>query len=82
MDSLSAAVLAKCTLLCSLPMDSRPVWMNFFHEIRTPNTMLSTPKFGMLGAGVSQALGAKAAERALEAAGLTAADVELIIVAE
>ncbi|MCK5800458.1 MAG: thiamine pyrophosphate-binding protein [Deltaproteobacteria bacterium] len=37
------------------------VWSNIFHEIRTPNTFLSTHKFGMLGAGVGQALGAKVA---------------------
>ncbi|MFP4597757.1 MAG: thiamine pyrophosphate-binding protein [Persicimonas sp.] len=37
------------------------VWANFYHQVRTPNTMLSTPKMGMLGAGVSQALAAKAA---------------------
>ncbi len=34
------------------------VWTNFFHQIRVPNTMLGTPHFGMLGAGVGQALGA------------------------
>ena len=34
------------------------VWVNFFHQIKVPNTMLSTPHFGMLGAGVGQALGA------------------------
>lgn len=37
------------------------VWANFFHEVRHPNTILSTFKFGMLGAGSGQALGAKAA---------------------
>ena len=37
------------------------IWANFYHEVRTPNTILSTPKMGMLGAGVSQALGAAAA---------------------
>jgi acetolactate synthase-1/2/3 large subunit len=37
------------------------VWTNFFHEVRTPNTVLSTAKMGMLGAGVSQTLGAKVA---------------------
>lgn len=34
------------------------VWVNFYHEIRVANTMLGTPHFGMLGAGVGQALGA------------------------
>jgi acetolactate synthase I/II/III large subunit len=37
------------------------IWTNFFHEVRTPHTVVTTPKMGMLGAGVSQALGAKAA---------------------
>ncbi|MFQ5479334.1 MAG: thiamine pyrophosphate-binding protein [Candidatus Binatia bacterium] len=37
------------------------IWSNFYHEVRAPGTMLSTFKFGMLGAGVSQALGAKIA---------------------
>jgi acetolactate synthase-1/2/3 large subunit len=37
------------------------VWANFYHEVRVPNTILTTPKFGMLGAGVGQALGAKVA---------------------
>jgi acetolactate synthase-1/2/3 large subunit len=37
------------------------VWGNFYHQIRVPNTQLSTHHFGMLGAGVGQALGAAAA---------------------
>jgi acetolactate synthase-1/2/3 large subunit len=37
------------------------IWTMFFHEVRQPNTLLSTFKFGMLGAGVAQALGAAAA---------------------
>lgn len=37
------------------------IWGNFFHEVRTPGTVLGTAKMGMLGAGVSQALGAQAA---------------------
>jgi acetolactate synthase-1/2/3 large subunit len=37
------------------------VWANMFHEIRAPHSMLSTFKFGMLGAGVGQALAAKVA---------------------
>ena len=41
------------------------IWGMFFHEIHTPNTLLSTQKFGMLGAGVAQALGAAVA-RAFE----------------
>jgi acetolactate synthase-1/2/3 large subunit len=37
------------------------IWANFYHEVRQPDTVLGTPKMGMLGAGVSQALGAKVA---------------------
>ena len=38
------------------------VWANLYHEVRQPHSMLSTfDKFGMLGAGVPQALGAKVA---------------------
>ena len=37
------------------------VWANFFHQVRKPHTVLTTTKMGMLGAGVSQALGAKVA---------------------
>ena len=37
------------------------IWTMFFHQVRVPNRLLSTFKFGMLGAGVSQALGAAAA---------------------
>jgi acetolactate synthase-1/2/3 large subunit len=37
------------------------VWTMMFHEMRVPNTLLSTFKFGMLGAGVAQALGAAVA---------------------
>jgi acetolactate synthase-1/2/3 large subunit len=37
------------------------IWAMFFHEMRVPNTLLSTFKFGMLGAGVGQALGAAVA---------------------
>ena len=38
------------------------IWANLYHEVRLPGTLLSTFKFGMLGAGVGQALGAKAAD--------------------
>jgi acetolactate synthase-1/2/3 large subunit len=34
------------------------VWANFFLRVRTPGTLLSTSHFGMLGAGLGQALGA------------------------
>src|SRR5665811_1164376 len=37
------------------------IWANFYHQVRVPHTVLSTFKFGMLGAGVSQALGAQVA---------------------
>ena len=37
------------------------IWANLYHEVRVPHTLLSTYKFGMLGAGVGQALGAQAA---------------------
>jgi len=37
------------------------VWAMMFHEMRVPNTILSTFKFGMLGAGIAQALGAAVA---------------------
>ncbi len=38
------------------------IWGLFFHQVRTPNTIVGTPKMGHLGAGVSQALGAKVAD--------------------
>ena len=37
------------------------VWSNFHHEARVPRSVLSTFKFGMLGAGMGQALGAAVA---------------------
>jgi acetolactate synthase-1/2/3 large subunit len=37
------------------------VWTNLYHEHRTPGCLLSTFKFGMLGAGPGQALGAQVA---------------------
>jgi acetolactate synthase-1/2/3 large subunit len=37
------------------------VWTNLYHEHRTPGRLLSTFKFGMLGAGLGQALGAAVA---------------------
>jgi len=40
---------------------SAAVWTMFHWQARQPNTLLSTFKFGMLGAGVAQALGAAAA---------------------
>ena len=38
------------------------VWASFFSEINRPDSLLSTFKFGMLGAGVSQALGGQVAK--------------------
>lgn len=38
------------------------IWAQLYHEVRTPHSLLSTYKFGMLGAGVAQALGAKVAD--------------------
>ena len=38
------------------------IWGLFYHQVRTPNTIVGTPKMGHLGAGVSQALGAQAAD--------------------
>lgn len=46
---------------CVLDGGNTAVWGNFFHESRTPGGLLATFKFGMLGAGVAQALGVKAA---------------------
>ncbi|MEZ5116306.1 MAG: thiamine pyrophosphate-binding protein [Candidatus Nanopelagicales bacterium] len=37
------------------------IWGQLYHEVREPHSLLSTYKFGMLGAGVAQALGAKVA---------------------
>jgi acetolactate synthase-1/2/3 large subunit len=37
------------------------VWAQFFHQVRQPNSLFTTFKFGMLGAGVAQAIGARAA---------------------
>ncbi len=37
------------------------VWASFFHEIKKPNTFLSTFHMGHLGAGLGQAIGAAAA---------------------
>jgi acetolactate synthase I/II/III large subunit len=37
------------------------VWSNFYHEVRVTRSVLGTFKFGMLGAGMGQALGAKVA---------------------
>jgi acetolactate synthase-1/2/3 large subunit len=47
--------------ICVIDGGNTAVWANFYHEVRVPGTVLGTAKFGMLGAGVAQALGAKVA---------------------
>ena len=42
------------------------VWSHFFHETTRPNSLLTTFKFGMLGAGVAQALGAQVAAHCVD----------------
>ncbi len=37
------------------------IWTMFYHQVKVPNTVLSTFKFGMLGAGMAQAGGAAVA---------------------
>jgi acetolactate synthase I/II/III large subunit len=37
------------------------VWANFYHQVRVPNTLLTTNHMGHLGAGIGQTLGACAA---------------------
>ena len=37
------------------------IWAMFYHQVEVPNTVLSTFKFGMLGAGMAQAVGAAVA---------------------
>ncbi|MDH5233835.1 MAG: thiamine pyrophosphate-binding protein [Gemmatimonadota bacterium] len=37
------------------------IWTMFYHRVTEPNTLLSTFKFGMLGAGMAQAVGAAVA---------------------
>lgn len=55
-------VLPEDTVLV-LDGGTTPVWGALYHQVRRPHSLLSTlGKFGMLGAGVPQALGAKAAE--------------------
>ena len=47
--------------LCVMDGGNTAVWAHFFHEARVPNSILQTAKFGMLGAGIAQALGAAVA---------------------
>jgi acetolactate synthase I/II/III large subunit len=44
--------------VCVADGGNTAVWANFYTNLRTPNTFLGTTKFGMLGAGIGQALGA------------------------
>ncbi|MBP2242920.1 acetolactate synthase-1/2/3 large subunit [Cytobacillus eiseniae] len=39
------------------------IWSNFYYQVDQPGSVISTYKFGMLGAGIGQALGAAAANR-------------------
>ncbi len=41
------------------------IWAMFYHQVTVPNTVLSTFKFGMLGAGMAQAVGAAIARPGL-----------------
>ncbi len=47
--------------ICVIDGGNTAIWAHFFREVRHPNTILQTAKFGMLGAGIAQALGAKIA---------------------
>ncbi|MCK6557850.1 thiamine pyrophosphate-binding protein [bacterium] len=47
--------------ICVIDGGNTAVWTHFYHEATVPNTVLHTAKFGMLGAGVAQALGAAVA---------------------
>ncbi|MDQ7054792.1 MAG: thiamine pyrophosphate-binding protein [candidate division KSB1 bacterium] len=64
---LTAHVPAICrevfddSAICVIDGGNAAVWSHFYHEARQPNTVLQTAKFGMLGAGVPQALGASVA---------------------
>ena len=54
------AVLGDDTVLV-IDGGNTAIWGNFFWEVRTHNSVITTPKMGMLGAGVSQAVAAKVA---------------------
>lgn len=58
--SICQAVMGEDAILV-IDGGNTAIWANFFAESRTPGSMLSTPKMGMLGAGCSQVLGAKVA---------------------
>ena len=47
--------------ICVIDGGNTAIWAHFYREVKCPNTILQTAKFGMLGAGVAQTLGAKIA---------------------
>ena len=47
--------------ICVVDGGNTAVWANFYQDFPVPNTMMTTFKFGMLGAGVAHTLGASAA---------------------
>lgn len=47
--------------ICTIDGGNTAIWAHFYRTATSPNTILQTAKFGMLGAGVAQALGAKVA---------------------
>ncbi|MDZ4859836.1 MAG: thiamine pyrophosphate-binding protein [Candidatus Hydrogenedentes bacterium] len=47
--------------ICVVDGGNTAIWAHFYRTARAPNTILQTAKFGMLGAGVAQVLGAKVA---------------------
>mgnify|MGYP001338028706 CR=1 FL=1 len=47
--------------VCVADGGNTTVWANFYTQLQQPHTFISTFKFGMLGAGIAQALGAAVA---------------------
>ncbi len=47
--------------ICVIDGGNTAIWANFFLACRSPGSLLSTPKMGMLGAGCAQVIGAKVA---------------------
>jgi len=70
-DQSSPMITAHVASVCRQVLDDNAVvvfdggntavWGNFYYQLREPNTQISTPHFGHLGAGVGQALGAAVA---------------------
>lgn len=70
-DTASPMVTAHVGRVCREFFDDRAiavldggntaVWANFYHQVRVPNTLLTTNHMGHLGAGIGQALGAAVA---------------------